>query len=172
MCSNYGMPQLARTASKRSQVVLMAAGPGGLTAPMHVGTPPLARAARAAAALPACLAGMAEGGTRGRSARPHRHADQPGAARPVSTGPAAAFRRPAEVRRARSRLAGVILAAGGQVASGLPVTLGPGSPADGPEHGPPLRCHGQPAVSVRCHGQPVVSVLGEPRPAQPLPSSR
>ena len=109
MCSNYGMPQLVRTVSKRSQVVLMATGPG-------------------------CF----------------------------GTGPARGFCWPDEPRRAEGRLARVVPADAGQVASGLPVTLGPGSPADGPEHGPPRQCHGQPAVSAS----------GDPRPAQPLLSSR
>ncbi len=83
-------------------------------------------------------------------------------ARPVTAASAPGSRQPADLRRGRSRLTRVIPADSGQIASGLPVTLGPGSPADGPEHGPPLTCHGQPAVSA----------FREPRPAQPLPSSR
>jgi hypothetical protein len=137
MCSNYGMPQVARTVSKWSQAVLMAADPEWPDARIRTGRSALARAARANSAPPARLA------------------------RPVTTASAPASRWPAD-RRARSRLARVIPASLGQIASGLPVTLGPGSPADGPEHGPPLRCHGQPAASA----------FREPRPAQPLPSSR
>lgn len=132
------MPQDARTASKRSQVVLMAADPDWLAARIDTGAPAQARAARADSALPARLA------------------------RPVTAAPAPGSRWPADLRRARSRLARVIPADIGQIASGPPVTLGPGSPADGPEHGPPLTCYGQPAVSA----------VREPRPAQPLPSSR
>jgi len=138
MCSNYGMPQVARTVSKWSQAVLMAADPQWLAARIRTGTPALASAAQAESALPARLA------------------------RPVTAAPAPASRWPADLRRPRSRLARAIPASSGQIASGLPVTLGPGSPADGPEHGPPLRCHGQPAASA----------FREPRPAQPLPSSR
>lgn len=132
------MPQLACTARKRSQVVLTALDRYRLAARIGTCAPALAGGAQADAEPPA------------RSARPVAAAQPPGS------------RWLAGWQRARSRLARVIPAASSQVASGLPVTLGPGSPADGPEHGPPLTRHGQPAASA----------FRAARPAQPLPSSR
>jgi hypothetical protein len=132
------MPQVARTARKRSQAVPTAPDRYRLAAWIRTGALALAGGVQAQAEPLA------------RSARPVTAAQPPGS------------RWPAGPLRARSTLARVIPAASSQVASGPPVTLGPGSPADGPEHGPPLTRHGQPAAPA----------FRGSRPAQPLHSSR
>ena len=56
--------------------------------------------------------------------------------------------RTATVRPARFGLPATVRTATGRIATGLPVTHGPGSPADGPEHGPPA-CGCQHAAAGR-----------------------